>query len=55
MKTVRIRDLMNEWKHCPECGALMIEVPAGLICTHCGFETMRPADKSSHPRMSSAA
>ena len=38
MHTHKILSLMEYWKHCHECGALLVTVPEGAICPHCGFE-----------------
>ena len=37
MHTHTIIDLMNPMEHCPSCGALLVAVPGGTICAHCGF------------------
>jgi hypothetical protein len=44
MHTHEILDLMEYWKHCHECGALLVAVPGGAICPHCGFELEDPED-----------
>lgn len=33
---------MDLFSHCPECGALLVTVPGGAICAHCGFEQEDP-------------
>ncbi|RME24823.1 MAG: hypothetical protein D6806_08980 [Deltaproteobacteria bacterium] len=33
-----IADLVEPWEHCPDCGALMLELPAARHCPCCGFE-----------------
>jgi hypothetical protein len=37
MHTHEILNLMEYWKHCHECGAILVTVPGGSICPHCGF------------------
>ena len=44
MHTHRIIDLMNPMEHCSACGALLVSVPGGSICPHCGFETEDPEE-----------
>jgi uncharacterized Zn finger protein (UPF0148 family) len=44
MHTHAIRDLMDYWSHCHECGALLVAVPGGSICPHCGFELEEPEE-----------
>lgn len=33
-----IADLVTPWEHCPECGALLLELPGARHCPCCGFE-----------------
>lgn len=33
---------MDFFSHCPECGALLVTVPGGALCAHCGFEQEDP-------------
>jgi uncharacterized Zn finger protein (UPF0148 family) len=43
VRTNEILALMEEyWSHCHECGALLVAVPGGSICPHCGFELEDP-------------
>ena len=44
MHTHKIIDLMNPMEHCPSCGALLVTVPGGGICPHCGFEVEDPEE-----------
>ncbi|MFC1654169.1 hypothetical protein ACFL2F_00035 [Myxococcota bacterium] len=45
MHTHKIIDLMNPMEHCPSCGALLVTVPGGAICAHCGFSDLEePAE-----------
>ena len=44
MHTHEILNLMEYWKHCHECGALLVTVPGGAICPHCGFELEEPEE-----------
>ncbi len=37
-----ILNLMDYWRHCHECGALLVTVPGGAVCAHCGFELEDP-------------
>ena len=41
-----ILNLMDFRKHCQECGALLVTVPGGAICTHCGFELDDPEEEA---------
>ena len=42
MKTVV--EMLNPWEHCPECGALLVPVPGGSLCAHCGYECEIPEE-----------
>jgi hypothetical protein len=44
MRSKEILVLMEYWSHCHECGALMVTVPGGCICPHCGFELEDPEE-----------
>ena len=44
MRAKEILVLMEYWSHCHEYGAIMITVPGGSICPHCGFELENPED-----------
>ncbi len=44
MHTHEILSLMEYWKHCPECGALLVPVPGGFICPHCGYDLQEPGE-----------
>jgi uncharacterized Zn finger protein (UPF0148 family) len=46
MHTHEILSLMEYWKHCPECGALLVPVPGGAICPHCGQESLDPEESA---------
>ena len=46
MHTQDILNLMEYWSHCHECGALLVTVPGGCICPHCGFELEDPEEAS---------
>ena len=46
MRTQEILNLMEYWSHCHECGALLVTVPGGSICPHCGFELEDPEEKA---------
>ncbi|HUU01464.1 MAG TPA: hypothetical protein VM425_08505 [Myxococcota bacterium] len=39
-----IINLVEYWKHCHECGAMLVTVAGGSICPHCGFELEDPED-----------
>ncbi len=39
-----ISNLVEYWKHCHECGALLVTVAGGSICPHCGFELEDPEE-----------
>ncbi len=43
-----IRDLVNFWEHCHDCGALMVTVTGGSVCAHCGFEIEQPDEHAVH-------
>jgi len=36
MHTVTVH--LNPFEHCPDCGALLVPVPGGSMCPHCGLE-----------------
>jgi len=44
MRAREILVLMEYWLHCHECGAIMVTVPGGCICPHCGFELEDPEE-----------
>ena len=44
MHAQEILNLMEFWAHCHECGALMVTVPGGAVCPHCGFELDDPEE-----------
>lgn len=44
MHTNEILNLMEYWRHCHECGALLVTAPGGAICPHCGFELEEPEE-----------
>ncbi len=46
MHTQEILNLMEFWSHCHECGALLVTVPGGSFCPHCGFELEDPEERS---------
>ena len=33
-----IQNQMNLDEHCTECGAMLVDVGAALVCPHCGYE-----------------
>ena len=35
---------INTLEHCPDCGSLLITVPAGLLCAYCGLEWDEPEE-----------
>ena len=52
-----ILNLMDFWRHCHECGALLVTVPGGAVCAHCGFELEDPdpaAVRSLHRRLAAS-
>jgi uncharacterized Zn finger protein (UPF0148 family) len=44
MRAKEILVLMEYWLHCHECGAILVAVPGGSICPHCGFELEDPEE-----------
>lgn len=42
MTTLKIIELMNSEEHCPDCGAILVPLPLGTLCPHCGLENDEP-------------
>ena len=40
---------MNLKEHCPDCGALLVSVPGGALCPHCGCEVEDPEERLFTP------
>ena len=37
-KMKKIDISLNLLEHCPDCGALLVNISGGALCPHCGFE-----------------
>ena len=46
MNTKAILEKMNFSEHCPSCEALLVTVPGGSFCPHCGYESSEPDDEA---------
>ena len=47
IKMKKIDISLNLLEHCPDCGALLLNIPGGALCPHCGFECEQPEERQS--------
>ena len=44
-----VRSHMKLSEHCPDCGALLVSIPGGTLCPHCGFTDEDPEEILTTP------